>query len=356
MRLGVQCALVHGRLMPGDVEVRDGAIAAVGLGAGGGRGIAAPGFVDLQVNGFAGVDLMRAGPEEWGRASAALLAAGTTAWRPTFITAPETATLAALGAMPRAGRGPRTLGAHLEGPFLAVERAGAHPAEDLRLPDLDLLERLLAGGPVGQVTLAPELPGALALVDALAARGIAVAAGHTAATEQQAWRAFDRGIRSVVHLHNAMSPAAAAAALAHPSVVVQVIVDGHHVDGPTVLGAWRAARGRFALVSDAVAAAGLGDGEFTLGGRPVRSAGGVVTGRRGGLAGSVLTLAQAVRNLHALGVPLAEALDAAAAVPARAAGRPDLGRLEPGAPADVVVLDDRLEVQRVLLGGATARG
>jgi N-acetylglucosamine-6-phosphate deacetylase len=96
----------------------------------------------------------------------------------------------------------------------------------------------------------------------------------------------------------------------------------------------------------------MGDGEFTLGGRPVRSAGGAVTGERGRLAGSVLTMGQAVRNLHALGVPLADALHAASAVPARAARRPDLGRLEPGAPADVVVLDDRLEVQRVLLGGA----
>jgi N-acetylglucosamine-6-phosphate deacetylase len=113
MRLGVQCALVRGR----------------------GRGIAAPGFVDLQVNGCAGVDLTRAGPEEWASAGAALLAAGTTAWRPTFITAPEAETVAALGAMSRAGHGPRTLGAHLEGPFLAVEHAGAHPVEHLRVPD-----------------------------------------------------------------------------------------------------------------------------------------------------------------------------------------------------------------------------
>ena len=166
------------------------------------------------------------------------------------------------------------------------------------------------------------------------------------------WRAFDRGVGTVVHLHNAMSPAVVAAALAHPAVVVQVIVDGHHVGDDAVRAAWQAARGRFALVSDAVAAAGMGDGEFTLGGARVRSSGGAVVGERGRLAGSALTMAQAVRNLHALGVPLADALHAASAVPARVAGRPDLGRLEPGAPADVVVLDDRLEVQRVLLGGA----
>ncbi|MEO8687963.1 MAG: amidohydrolase family protein [Solirubrobacteraceae bacterium] len=348
MRLGVQCALVRGRLVPGDVEIRDGAIAAVGVGAGGGRGVAAPGFVDLQVNGFAGVDLMRAGPAEWAHASAALLATGTTAWRPTFITAPESAMVAALQSVPEG----HALGAHLEGPFLAPERAGAHPVEHLRPPDLELLLRLLDAGPVAHVTLAPELPGALALVDALSARGLAAAAGHTAATEEQAWRAFDRGVRTVTHLHNAMSPATAAAALAHPGVVVQVIVDGHHVSDDRVRAAWQAARGRFALVTDAVAAAGMGDGGFTLGGRPVRSSGGVVTGERGRLAGSALTMDQAVRNLHALGVPLADALHAASAVPASVAGRPDLGRLAPGAPADVVVLDDRLEVQRVLLGGA----
>jgi N-acetylglucosamine-6-phosphate deacetylase len=351
MRLGVRGALVRGRLIPGDVDLQDGTIGAVGLGAGGGRGLAAPGFVDLQVNGYAGVDLMDAGPEEWARAGAALLAAGTTAWRPTFITAREAAIVAALREMPRAGPGPRTLGAHLEGPFLAVERAGAHPVEHLRPPDLDLLERLLSAGPVGHVTLAPELPGALALVDALRARGVAVSAGHTAASEVQAWRAFDRGVRTVTHLHNAMAPETAAAALAHPGVVVQVIVDGHHVDGAKVLAAWRAARGRFSLVSDAVAAAGMGDGRFTLGGEPVTSEGGVVRGQRGRLAGSALTMAQAVRNLHALGVPLADALTAASTIPARLAGRRDLGRLEPGAPADVVVLDDRLEVERVLLGG-----
>jgi N-acetylglucosamine-6-phosphate deacetylase len=348
MRLGVRGALVRGAAVAGDVEVRDGAIAAVGLG-GRGRGLAVPGFVDLQVNGFAGVDLLLAGDAERERAGAALLAAGTTAWRPTLISAPEPELARALGGSWEAG--PRMLGVHVEGPFLAPTRSGAHPPEALRAPDLAELDRLLAAGPVAHVTLAPELPGALALVDDLVARGVLVAAGHTEASEAEANRAFDRGVRTVTHLHNAMAPAVAAAALAREGVVVQVIVDGRHVPGDVVLAAWAAAPGRFALVSDAIAAAGMPDGEYTIGGRPVRARGGEVVGERGRLAGSTLTLAQAVRNLHALGVPLEDAVAAASHVPARLAGRSDLGRLEPGAPADVVVLDDRLEVQRVLLGG-----
>jgi N-acetylglucosamine-6-phosphate deacetylase len=134
-------------------------------------------------------------------------------------------------------------------------------------------------------------------------------------------------------------------------VSVQLIADGHHVAGDTLLVAWQAARGRIALVTDAVAATAMGDGEFGLAGRRLVSSEGVVRGPEGQLAGSVLTMIDAIRNVHALGVPLEEALTAATAVPARIAGRPDLGRLAPGSPADVVVLDDNLEIARVLLQG-----
>ena len=141
------------------------------------------------------------------------------------------------------------------------------------------------------------------------------------------------------------------AALARADVTVQLIVDGHHLADETVLVAWRAARGRFCLVSDAVAAAGLGDGRFTLGGPPVTAAGGAVRRADGTLAGSAASILDGVRNLHRLGAPLEEVLEAASTVPARIARRPYLGRLAVGAPADVVVLDDRLEVQRVLVAG-----
>ena len=356
MRLGVAAALVGGSLVPGDVEIADGAIAAVGLEPHG-RGIAAPGFVDLQVNGFAGVDLMHAGAAARASAGEALLATGVTAYRPTVITASEADMTAALAAAGEAPEGPRVLGVHLEGPFLHPGRLGAHPPEHRRDPDAALLERLLAAGPVAHVTLAPELPGAAALIDLLTARGILVAAGHSDATAAQAHAAFDRGVRTVTHLFNAMRPATARepglalAALARDDVVVQLIADGHHVAGDVMTVAWAAARGRLALVTDAVAAATAGDGTFTLGGRPVRAEGGVVRDAGGRLAGSALTMDAAVRRLHALGAPLEEALAAASTVPAGLAGRPELGTLAPGSPADVVVLDDRLEVVRTLVAG-----
>jgi N-acetylglucosamine-6-phosphate deacetylase len=357
MRLGAAAALVDGRLVPGDVRVAGGEIEGVGAG-GPGRGIAVPGFVDLQVNGFAGVDFMRADRDGYARAGEALLAAGTTAYRPTLITASEKDLVAALRAIPEDLRGPRILGAHLEGPFVSPRRLGAHPAAWRRDPDLALLDRLLDAGRVRQVTLAPELPGALELVDRLVKRDVLASAGHTDATAAEANRAFDRGVRSVTHLFNAMrsphsrDPGVAFAALAREDVDIGLIADGHHLAPETVLVAWRAARGRMALVTDAVAAGGMDDGHFEVAGQPVVSSGGAVRGADGRLAGSVLTMLDAVRGVHALGIALEEALTAATAVPARIAGRPDLGRLAPGAPADVVVLGDDLEIVRVLVAGA----
>jgi len=362
MRLGVAAALVGGTLVAGDVEVAGGEIAAVGLGDGSrGRGLAAPGFVDLQVNGFAGVDLTAADTTGYRQAGEAMLATGVTAFQPTFITGPEEAVAEAVRAMPLDGIGPRVLGAHLEGPFLSPKRAGAHDPRHVRAPDVELLRRLLDAGRVSHVTVAPELHGAFELVAELLARGVTVAAGHTEATAAEAHLAFDRGVRTVTHLFNAMrastprDPGIALAALARPDVTVQVIVDGHHLAPDTVTVAWRAAAGRFALVTDAVAAAAAGDGEFMLGTVPVRAENGVVRGQDGMLAGSALTMIEAVRNLHALGATLEQALDAASAVPARIAGRADLGTLAPGSPADVVVLDDRLEVRQVLLGAPQPR-
>jgi len=164
MRLGVECALVAGDLVHGDVEVAGGRISAVGLNGRPGKGIAAPGFVDLQVNGFAGVDFLSADARAYPRAGAALLRTGVTAFQPTLITSTEDELEAALREVPANGAAPHVLGAHLEGPFLAPERLGAHPAISRRDPDVALLERLLAAGPVAHMTLAPELPGALDLV------------------------------------------------------------------------------------------------------------------------------------------------------------------------------------------------
>ena len=350
MRLGVEAVLLGGRLLPGDLEVADGLIRAVGLTGATGGGVAAPGFIDLQVNGFAGVDFASADRDGYRHAGEAMLATGVTAFQPTLITAPEERLVESLRAVPAEPVGPRLLGVHLEGPFLSPERPGAHDPAGLRAPDPALLRRLLEAGPVRHVTLAPELPGALDLIDDLVRRGVTAACGHTDADAVEAHQAFDHGARTVTHLFNAMrpglprDPGLATAALARADVVVQLIVDGHHLAPETVLAAWRAAAGRFALVTDAVAAAGEGDGEFMLGSLRVRLG-------DGRLAGSALTMIEAVRNLHGLGVPLPAALEAASTVPAWIARAEGLGRVAPGALADVVVLDDRLEVKRVLVGG-----
>jgi N-acetylglucosamine-6-phosphate deacetylase len=359
MRLGVEAALVHGELVPGDLDVEDDRVTAVGL-AGGGRGrVAIPGFVDLQVNGYAGVDFLSASSDDYRRAGEALQLAGVTAYQPTFISSPETVTTDALRAMPVRGPGPRVLGAHLEGPFLSPEWPGAHPLEHLRLPDPALLDRLLDAGRVSEVTLAPELPGSEALIERLRERGVAVSAGHTNATAAEAHHGFDLGVSGLTHVFNAMrplrsrDPGVAGVALTRRGVVVKVIVDGHHLADEIVRLVWSCAAGRVALVSDATAGAGAGGGSFRLGDVEVEAIEGAAPMREDGtLAGTVLTMIDAVRNLHALGVAFEQAAAAAAEVPARFLGRDDLGILEPGGSADVVVLDDRLEIQLVLCAGA----
>ncbi len=357
MKLGVEAALVDGILVRGDVEVHEGSVVSYGLAGPNRRGIAAPGLVDLQVNGFGGVDFLHADTAGYARAGEALLETGVTAYLPTLITSPEDQILAAMREVPIGESRPRILGMHLEGPFLSPNRLGTHEASARRDPDPALLERLLAGGPVALMTLAPELPGAHALIDNLLGRGVAVSLGHTDATAEQANAAFDRGARSVTHLFNAMrpflhrDPGIVGAALARDDVVVSVILDGIHLATETAMVAWRAAAGRLALVTDAITAAGVADGSYSFGNFDVQVLEGTVRGPDGVLAGSVLTMIEAVRNLHGLGVPLEDALAAASATPARVLGDPSLGRIGIGLPADLIVLDDNLEIERVIVGG-----
>lgn len=360
MRLGVEAALVRGELVPGDVEVEDGRIEAVGLAIATRGKIAVPGFVDLQANGFGGVDFLSASPEDYSRAGEALLLAGVTAYQPTFITAGEATVVDALHAMPAEAYGPRILGAHLEGPFLSPERPGTHPLEHLRVPDVALLDHLLDAGNVTQMTLAPELRGADALIRRLRERGVAVSAGHTNATAKDAEHAFDLGVGSITHVFNAMrpfrsrDPGIAGVALTRADVVVTMVVDGHHLADETVRLVWACAAGRVALITDAIAPAGTAsnNGTFQLGDVEVEVGVGAAPMREDGtLAGTVLTMIDAVRNLHTLGVPFEDAVGAATEVPARLLGRSDIGVLKPGAAADVVVLDDRLEIQSVLCSG-----
>jgi len=198
------------------------------------------------------------------------------------------------------------------------------------------------------MTLAPELPGADVLIDRLLERGVAVSLGHSDATAAQANAAFDRGARSVTHIFNAMrpflhrDPGIVGAALARPDVVVSIILDGIHLAPETARVVLNAAHGRVALVTDAITAAGVADGSYSFGNFDVHVQEGTVRGPDGVLAGSVLTMIEAVRNLHELGAPLEDAVAAATSTPARVLGDHDLGRLAIGLPADVVVLNDRV--------------
>jgi N-acetylglucosamine-6-phosphate deacetylase len=207
------------------------------------------------------------------------------------------------------------------------------------------------------MTLAPELPGALELIDLLRTAGVVVSFGHSNATAAEAHVGFDRGVATVTHLFNAMrpfghrDPGLAGAALARGDVVVQVIVDDHHLAEETTRIVWHAAAGRVALVTDAIAAAGVGDGSFQLGDIEVDVRDGAARRSDGVLTGTTVTMIESVRNLHALGVPLADAVGAATLVPARVTGRPGLGSLRPGAVADIVVLDDELQIRTVLVDG-----
>ena len=364
-RLGVAAAFAGGRIVPGDVTVDHGIVTGIGVpgGRGRGRGLAAPGFVDVQVNGFAGVDFTVADVAGYGDAAAAIARTGVTSFLATIPTThPDqyavtlrTAAMAVSTAMP----GARIAGVHLEGPFLSPVRPGAHRPDWLLLPDRTLCDRWLEEGPVVLVTLAPELPGALELISHLVARGVTVSVGHTDALGAQAHAGFDAGASMITHLWNAQrpitsrQPAAGGAALARRDVAVAMICDLVHVAADTLLLSIAAAGDRFVMVTDAVAAAGLPDGTYAGRNWVSTVSGGAVRLEDGTLAGSACPMDQAIRNLVGLGLPLERVLAAATSAPADAIGRgaEGLGRLAPGVRADVTVLDDALEITRVLVGG-----
>lgn len=360
-RLGVAAAIVDGSLVPGDVGVEDGVVAAVGL-AGGGSGTAVPGLVDLQVNGYAGVDLLTSPPEQWAVAARAMARGGVTAYVANLITSPSelltqgVRTAGVVVASPAAGAA-RLLGAHLEGPFLSPARRGTHPAEHLRDPDVPSVARLVDDGPVVGVTIAPELPGALDVIAWLRAREVLVALGHSDATAAESHAGFDAGARTVTHVFNGMSqPTSRAAglagvALARPDVAVQLICDGEHLAPEIVALIVQAARSRFVLVTDALSAAGAPDGRYRIGGVEIAMVHGRARNADGGLAGSVSSLAGALRRAVEAGASVEDAVAAVTARPAGLLGQEDIGRLRPGGPADIAVLDDALSVTSTYVAG-----
>jgi N-acetylglucosamine-6-phosphate deacetylase len=321
-----------------------------------------PGFIDLQVNGALGADLTSE-PTRVGEVAEHLVQCGVTSFMPTVIScsaATATTAITQIRGWSHSGkRAARSLGVHLEGPFLNPARAGAHPPHRLRLPSIDDARHWHSDDGVAMVTLAPEMPGALDVIEDLVAHGVTVCAGHTEAGETEIGTAIAAGLRGVTHLFNAMTPMSAripgpaGSTMADPALIAGLIVDGLHVDPAMVRVAWRAlGPARIALVSDAVAALGMGFGRYRIGDTDVvvdatgvRTAGGV-------LAGSVLRLDQAVRNLMDFtGCSLIDASTSASATPAGLAQQAELGRLLPGFTADLVLLDEATNVVTTVVDG-----
>ncbi len=333
-------------------------------------GALTPGLLDLHNNGAFGEDFATADPAGWHRVLAGLARCGVTGVQPTLITAPLPALVAALHRVAAAGDAgaSRVLGAHLEGPFLSPTRRGAHRAEWLAPPTPAALDALL-GDPVvcrvlRTVTLAPECPGGLDAVRRLAAAGITVSLGHSDATAAQAADAAGAGAGAVTHLFNAMrpfghrDPGLAGAALADPRFWCCLIVDGCHVDPLACRIAFAAAAGRVVAVTDSVAIAGLPPGASRPFGGAAVTVGADGAGRRadGTLAGAGIVLDEGVRRMIAAGLDPAAVLHAATQAPADMLGRRDLGRLAPGALADLVWWDENWVPRRVWIGGIEVTG
>jgi N-acetylglucosamine-6-phosphate deacetylase len=325
-----------------------------------------PGFVDLQVNGAFGVDVATE-PHRVTELSEALLSTGTTSYLPTLISSPESLYEEALPALAAAIGGPSSgaepLGVHLEGPFINLDRRGAHAAAHILPPDPGLLAHLLDLSPVRMVTLAPELEGSGELMTLASRRGAVVSAGHSDAPFEVAYEALDASVAGVTHLFNAMSamhhrePGLPGAAFAHPRVVCGLIADGFHVHPEMVALAFRMlGPDRVCLVTDAIAAAGMGDGEYRLATRTVYLDGGVPTLGSGAIAGSVLTMGEAFRNVLAFtDCTLPEAARMASTTPARLIGEGRRkGRITPCYDADVAVLAPDLSVEAVWRCGEVA--
>jgi N-acetylglucosamine-6-phosphate deacetylase len=329
-------------------------------------GVLVPGLVDLQVNGYYGVEFQIADADGWATVARRLPETGTTAFMPTMITAPvgELAeSLAAAAAfVPSMTDGARVLGVHVEGPFISAARRGAHNPAFIIDPAPAAVSELVAGGHglLRLLTLAPELPGALAAIGELTRAGVLVSVGHSEATAEQVGQAAAAGARMVTHLFNAQRP------LGHrePGVVGQALTDGRltsglildlrHVVAAAAQIAFAAAPGRIALVTDAAACAGMPPGQYLLGGEPIRLPAGdgePPVRPDGTLAGSALRMDRAVANAVRCGVPLPTAVAAATRVPADLIGRQDLGRLTPGAAADLTWLGDDLVTRATWVRG-----
>ena len=336
-----------------------------------GDAVLAPGFVDVHIHGGAGVDLMRAAPSELSRMGKFLTTHGVTAYFPTTVAAPLDATCAALGRLAdaieagaNAGNGDgvqaRPLGIHLEGPFLSHKRRGVHPPENLVTPTVEIFDRLwqAARGHVRMLTIAPEIPGAMKVISEAARRKVCVSIGHSDAEMPVAQEAVKAGARHATHTFNAMrpldhrDPGIIAEVLTDDRLSADIIVDGIHV-APAVVKLFLQAKGRerAVLITDAISATGMPDGRYQLGPIEVDVKDGKCTSN-GSLAGSVLTMDRAMRNVTQFSNwSLRDAVRAGTLNPARAVELSDHGVLARGAKADFTVLSSNGDVLKTMVSG-----
>jgi N-acetylglucosamine-6-phosphate deacetylase len=356
-----------------DVLVSGGAIAAIGTGLAQGQAevfdaggaYLCPGLVDIHIHGAAGVLCDRAGVMELGTMSMALARLGTTSFLPTLNSSPRDTTMEVLSAIREAAGTPggaRILGAHMEGPYLNPNRAGAQRRDALRTYSKGELSGYLdaAGGLLRIMSLAPEVPGASDLIDDLVEAKVVPGAVHTDATYDEGVASFKRGVRLACHTFNAMrpvhhrEPGIAVAALLASEVFCEFIADGFHLALPMIELAWRVkGPDRMIIVSDAVAP-GVPDGDYDIFGTTTRVQGGKVFFPDSGvLAGSASPLAAGVRNLHAgTKIPPAHIIRAASLNPAILIGRDrEVGSIAVGKWADLLLLDRNLDILKVWIGG-----
>ena len=356
MRLGVSAAVVGDRLVEGDVVVEEGRIYDVGVGRPSGASIAVPGFVDVHFHGHGGIDFVDADTEDHIRIAKAITSTGVTAYMPTLMTQTEDQLVKALQAHPgEVPDGARALGFHLEGPLLSPEYPGAHRPDLLQTPSVTFMERLMASGPVAQITLAPELDGALAVVGYLVERGVIVSLGHSSADAATTHAALDAGATAFTHVFNAMrplrhrDPGILGVALSSAAFLTGIF-DGVHLSDEAETVLIRCAGDRLVAITDGTAAVGrVGDDGAVLGDQAVRVRDGAPRLPDGTIAGSVLTMDEAFRRLVGV-MPLVQAARATSTNPARMVGL-DASGLTPGSRADVAILDEGNRVRRTLVGG-----